>query len=473
MLKQLSTLIVVSLLILPAFAGGPYSLFPIQDYDQNIDHWVDPASEGYNTSLLSPIQQKSRMHELYQHEYASDKNGLSPWSSHYITGYLNQASPGGIADIEHRFIAAYGNFPSSSNSINYNENQRPYPVSWINQVISNIDFSRLSPPLIYHKQNRAIATVNLMVRNLPSFDPHFDAPNTVGEGYPFDNLQVSSIWAGTPLYIIATSRDHAFDLVATSSFFGWVDSTGVAPVDSQFIHIWQQAAQKKLAAIIHNTTPILDEHHHFLFSAYIGSSFPVAGIQKQQLMLMIPIQNAWHQARFVLAPVSDQNASLMPLSATPHDFAQILTALQGIPYGWGNLYFYADCSSLLKSFYLPFGIWLPRHSSTQVNAGQITDLSALSPEKRLAYVSQHAQAFLTILSLGNHVFMFVGNVNNPKAPGGKMVLTFQTLWGLSPSDNSRRSIIGESVLLPLLLNYPEDPSLSSLLTASTFQISNL
>jgi cell wall-associated NlpC family hydrolase len=445
----------------------------IQDYDQNIDHWVDPHSPQYTIPLLSTAQQATQMQILYQHEYASDTNGLSPWSAHYISNYLNQPTPNDLEGLEQNVIAKYGNPTHRNAPLIYKENNRPYTSKWIQGMIFNMNLAQLNSPIVYHAQNRAIATTNLIARSLPSFEPHFASPDTAGEGYPFDHLQVSAIWAGTPLYIIARTRDKAFDLVATSSFFGWVDSTGVAPADSTFIQAWQKAAHRHLAAILQNNTPIVDPHQHFLFSAYVGSDFPAAKITGHELTLMIPIQNAWHQARFMRVRVSDGQATLMPLSATPQHFAQVIRALQGIPYGWGNIYFYYDCSSLLKSTYLPFGIWLPRHSSTQVNSGVMVDLSALNPTQRLAYVSQHIVPFLSFVSLGDHVFMLLGNVPNPKMPGQSMVLTFQTLWGLGPADNKSRSIIGESVLLPLLLIYPEDPSLMSLLTAPVFQMATL
>ncbi len=37
-------------------------------------------------------------------------------------------------------------------------------------------------------------------------DPSFFSPKLAGEGYPFDNLQVSAIRPGTPLYVLRAER---------------------------------------------------------------------------------------------------------------------------------------------------------------------------------------------------------------------------------------------------------------------------
>ncbi len=442
-------------IIMPLFAGGPYTLFPIENYDQNIDHWISPSEPNYDHPLLDAQQQKWRMQQLYQHQF-------SPWQASYIEAYLQ---PGVLTSIESGTVKA--------NAHSYNENMRPYPQSWSSRMLTQINLSQFQGPLYNDPHHRMIAVTNLMARTLPTFEPHFSNPDHVGQGYPFDNVQISEIWAGTPLYLVGVSKDQAFGLVITPSFIGWVDRKGLAFASPQFIQSWQHATQKKLLAITQNNSPILNLKQQFLLQGYIGSSFPCVQKKAQQWIILVPTASTHQQAQISLAQVSAQHAAVMPLSATPRHFAQMITALQGIPYGWGNLYFYDDCSSLLKNLYLPFGIWLPRHSSNQTAMGETTDLTPLSPEERLAYLQKNAAPFLSLVSLGSHVFMVIGNLENPQHPGQQVLLTFQTLWGLSPPDNSSRAIIGESVLLPLLLSYPENPNLRSLLNAPIFQLSNL
>ncbi len=455
-------------------ATGLYGLFPIQNYDQNLEHWIHTDPTQANQLLLSPALQKEKMQILYQHLYASDDMGLSAWSKHYIQPMLTQSPPNDILGNEYHEIAKFTNTAATlPDAVQYGENFRPYSDGWIKAIQDNMQLQQFAPPLMYHAKQRAIAITNLQARILPTIDPSFYRHARPGEGYPFDNLQISAIWAGTPLYIVGQTKDHAFDLVSTASFIGWVDSTGVAPASPRFIKAWQVAARKHLVAITHETTPMIDQRGNFRFSAYIGSLYPLSFLSSQGLVVMIPIMNAWHQAKYVRAVLSPKEAVLMPMRPTQQNALLLLNQLLGRPYGWGNLYFNNDCSSELQSFYLPFGIWLPRHSAAQVTQGKMIDLSQKTPEQRLLYLSQNGHPFFTIIYIGKHVFMFVGNGENPQEPGKTMVLVYQDIWAFSPPDRQTRSIIGGSVLLPLLTHYPEDPSLIPLNAGPYFQVSHL
>jgi hypothetical protein len=64
-------------------------------------------------------------------------------------------------------------------------------------------------------------------------------------------------------------------------------------------------------------------------------------------------------------------------------------------------------------------------------------------------------------------------LGNTERDGKTVPLVYQDVWGLRPADNSSRAVIGGSVILPLLLAYPEDPSLESLAGTPVFQVSIL
>ncbi|SUH36752.1 NLP/P60 domain-containing protein [Salmonella enterica subsp. enterica] len=71
----------------------------------------------------------------------------------------------------------------------------------------------------------------------------------------------------------------------------------------------------------------------------------------------------------------------MPWKMTPENIAVLMKAMHGAPYGWGNFNFYNDCSAEVRSLLMPFGIFLPRHSSAQVeSAGRGVDLSHKNPK---------------------------------------------------------------------------------------------
>jgi hypothetical protein len=66
--------------------------------------------------------------------------------------------------------------------------------------------------------------------------------------------------------------------------------------------------------------------------------------------------------------------------------------------------------------------------------------------------------------------LYIGNTTRD---GVTVPVVYQDVWGLRPADDSRRAVIGGSVILPLFEHIPEDASLQSLAATPTFQISIL
>lgn len=446
----------------------PISLFPISDYSQNLNQWLKPSSPNYNKSLLTDAYQQQRSNEFYDHLYSN--NATSPWSNHYVIQVFTQKE--NLKNLEQNLINWFSNSGKNSNQIGYGENFRAHSKRWINNISANMNINQFSG-LTYNANNRAITVNNLNARVLPTDDPHFNHFTLAGQGYPFDNLQMSSLWAGTPVYIVAQSYDKAWDFIITPSFFAWVHSEGVAKVAPTFINHWASAAKKTMAATIHTKTPIIDTDGNFQFYAFVGSVFPAETLQNNQLNILIPERGKNGFAIIDRATVKQQYLAKMPLVATPHEFSKVLSTLLNRPYGWGGFNFYNDCSQELKSLFTPFGIWLPRHSSDQTSVGKIADMSALKVDQRLQYLLNNGHPLMTVVYIGGHIILYLGNYQNPQSPESPMAMTYQNLWGLSPPSRNRRSVIGESVLLPLLKQYPEDPSLNSLANGKYFQVSFL
>lgn len=440
------------------------TLFPMDHYEQSLNKWVKP-SQNDDQPLISHEAQTQRLELFRQHYYGN----LSPWDSVYVKKILANPAPDNLFTMESETFKNFSNQGKPPNGIGYGENFRPYEETWIESIKSKVDMAAL-PSLTYHPENRAIAVDNLYARALPTDDPHFFSHQLAGQGYPFDNLQVSSIWAGTPLYVFSETSDKEWALVLSPDVIGWVKMKEVAFCNPSFIHRWQTVANVKLAAITKTKTPIEVNHAH-LFTAYVGSVFPAMGTNRH-LKLMIPVKQSDGTAQIEYSDLNSGDAAFMPLPFTVNHLRQILGTLIGRNYGWGGIYFYNDCSQELKSLFTPFGIWLPRHSSEQITQGKVSDLSALSSQARLNYLLQHTHAFTSIVYIGGHIFLYLGQYVDPN--NGQMeALSYQNIWGLRPIDNSKRAVIGKSVLFPLLLNYPEDVNLRSPLAAPYFKIASL
>lgn len=462
----LFSLFIILLLSIFCYQKPPLiSIFPLEKYSQVLTDWINPNQSDYNQLLLKPVLQQNRFDIFYQHFFGK----LSPWDESHIKKILSQSSSSELYSLEQEIVANFTNQDKPPELIGYGENFRILAPAWIDAIRDNIAFKHLTH-LTYHAENRGIALTNLAARALPTDDVYFYSHTLAGQGYPFDNLQISSLWAGTPVYIFSETKDHAWVLVLTPDYIAWVKNRGIARADNAFIKTWQQAAHKQLVAITKTKTSVLDDKKQFRFYGYIGAVFPAAASAK----IMIPEADNQQHAIIQYGILPPHAMANMPMPVDRKNLANILSSLQARPYGWGNLYFYNDCSAELKNLFTPFGIWLPRHSSEQVYAGNLIDISTSSPKKRIAYLQAQGHPFMTIVYIGGHIFLYIGNYPNPNDHAHTpMVMTYQNMWGLSPNPPTRRAVIGQSVFFPLLLQFPEDRHLKSQANKKYFQISYL
>lgn len=399
---------------------------------------------------------------FYKHYFGT----RSPWNAAYVKSLLKEAPPEDIKSTEKDILSQFDNRYADKKI--YGMNFRPYATHWISKIKNNISFPNT---FSYQADNRAILIDNAYGRVLPTEDPGFYDPQLAGEGYPFDNLQESALWAGTPAYIIAHSVDQAFALILTPDFIVWVNANKLARVNAEFVEQWSTIAKNKLTAITKNEISI-KLNHQFQFKTYIGAVFP--GKQNQgQLKILIPIKTDNGFAKIAEVNLNTDQAVSMPAIITPKYFARLIKNLIGRPYGWGGKDFYNDCSSELKNLFTPFAIWLPRHSSQQASAGLVVDMSASPPKERLNFLMKHGRAFLTLVYVGSHIVLYIGNYPDPQNKNHTIAFTYQNMWGLKPYPPIRRAVIGKAVFLPMPLKFKEDESLMSQTALKYFQLSFL
>ncbi|MEF2229077.1 MAG: SH3 domain-containing protein [Candidatus Cardinium sp.] len=443
--------------------SAPFRLFPIEDYSQVTSKWIDPNQEGYDQPMMDAAIQKRYLEQLWQRLYGRK----SPWDEDYVQGILQED----IGACQEKALLKFSNHDKSKQDKWYGMNFRPYASAWIKNIKETIPLDELKKP-IFHTAHRAITIQNLSVRILPSQDICLRSI-IPGYGYPFDRLQASAAFIGTPVYRIAQTKDKIWSLVIMPDFIAWVPSNGLAYTDDVFIQRWKEAAQDQLIAIIQTQTPLVDTIGRFITQAYVGSVFP-ASIQKYdaigRLSLSVPIANEEGKACSVDVIISSAQATYIPMQTSRKNFAKLIDTLQGRDFGWCGTSFYNDCSAELKSLFLPFGIWLPRHSSDQIEISEKIDMNGASPEERLTYLKDYGDPFLTIVYIGGHVLLYIGHF---PYKGMSIAMTYQNIWGMADLSDDSVSIIGQSVFFPLLLNYPEDPNLRSLLQRPFFQIAHL
>lgn len=440
---------------------------PIYDFpvtsSQDANDYVSPDAEDYNRTLLSTEYQNLQLKQFYNHYYSSDAQGLSPWSQQMVASVLPV-----IEKIESEILEDFNNQTKSKDDTHYAENFKEHDQTWWDKIRDNMDLDVLAANA-FKTENRAISVANTHARALPDSAPDFFHTSLPGQGFPFDNLQESAIWAGTPLYVFSVSKDKAWSLVMTpDGYFAWVKSNDIAYVSSEFINRWQAAAQRALIAVTQTETSIVDDQEQFQFTGFIGAVFPMIERNNQQTSILIPVKNSHNQAMIKTGIINTNASNIMPLTASPKNVVQIINQLKNRPYGWGGAFFFNDCSQEMKSIFTPFGIWLPRNSAQQAQLSSTLDLSKNNIDDRVSLLKEKGHRLMTIIYIGGHVMLYVGNKNIDH--NGTVAITYQNVWGMAPENRDKRYVIGQSLFFPLLKHYPENPEVSSLAGKSNFKL---
>ena len=468
-------------------------IFPLHNYSQDADFWLNPSAASYTKNLLDAKYQAKRFMQLKHNYYGTDANSHSPWSATYISSvlkndnYIKALQEERFAEydnesIEDSDVAAnsrkqIGHSNVLANSVEqidqsrfYGINFQSYNKAWFNKLYQNLNIEQFKH-LSYNVGNRGIVVTNLAMRSLPTSDPFFHDYRIAGEGYPFDNLQQTTAYAGTPAYVLGYTLDKAWSLILTSDYIGWVDSSGVAMADTKFVTKWQEKAYTSLVGISKSNIGIQNQYGQYVFSGFVGMLFPQNKLKSNKLEILIPEKLANGGAQIAVTSIARDSAVVLPLPASTENFATIIKALQGRPYGWGGYSLYNDCSAEMKALFVMFGIALPRNTRYQAETGVITDLSGMNETDRLNTVMQKAKPLLTLIYIKGHILLYVGNYKGSN--GKEFPLSYQNMWGLKPRDQSYRLVVGKSVFFPLLPTYPEDGNVVSHAGWGTFVLVDL
>ncbi len=328
-------------------------------------------------------------------------------------------------------------FKEYGGSPGYGKDGRRHPADWIRKLADN---ARLDD---YPQGGFPAVTVNRIdFRVLPTRDRHSRIPNRMSRENPFDNLQESSAPPGTPVLVTLVSRDRKWLLTETSYALGWVPATDLAAVDAEFMRSWECG---RYVAIVRDNVPVRDEAGKLLFRAPLGAIFPKSGEGAGHTGILTAVRDASGKAHIRNARVAKTAAPDKPLPFTPRQVAQLAAGLAGHPYGWGGMNGKRDCSSLIRDLFTPFGIWLPRNSREQAEAGRFISLKNLPLAEKEALIVRQGVPWRTLLWTPGHIMLYIGvHQGQP--------LIFHSFWSVTTRDaagNKGRVIVGRAAVTTL------------------------
>ncbi len=325
----------------------------------------------------------------------------------------------------------------------FGENLKPLPETWFDEMMEKANFDK------YGTINRQAITLQFShLRNFPTHKPLFRDPSQAGEGFPFDYLQNSGVHANEPLFVSHYSQDGAWVYVFSSYATGWLPSYAIAYMKPHYIDQWQQAKQLHIIA---DNYPIKDENGRFVFYARIGVMLPLVAIKKSHYVALAVTTGPYNEATYtkVIIPKYVGREEVLPLSKDT--LPNLANELMQSNYGWGGMYEERDCSSTIRDFYAPFGIWLPRNSLQQSRIGKKIILSDMSRKEKTAMIIRYGVPFETLLYREGHILLYLGVYEG-------QIMVMHTVWGVKTvkDDVQGRKIVGKTVISTLNLGCEQD-----------------
>jgi hypothetical protein len=127
-----------------------------------------------------------------------------------------------------------------------------------------------------------------------------------------------------------------------------------------------------------------------------------------------------------------------PLPFTSKNVSKIAKEFYNEPYGWGGGYGCRDCSATTRDFLGVFGIFLPRNSSKQAQAGKSIYIKGLPKQTKKKKIIREAEPFRSLLYVPGHIVLYLGEYR------GEPVI-MHTYWGIRKNDGTKL-ITGRTII---------------------------
>jgi hypothetical protein len=339
----------------------------------------------------------------------------------------------------------------------YGNNLKPVAPVWFEEIKNSSNFE------MYGSINQKAITLKWMdIRALPTDKPLYKNPTLPGEGYPFDLLQNSSVNYNEPIFLSHMSKDGAWSYIFTNNASGWVPSDGVTLInDATALSI--QKSEKVF--VIEDNVALYDNNSRFIAYSRVGMVLPLEREEGEYYYVKGVDQN--NSIKILSLP--KQSAHIGVSRLNKNDMITVGTQLLKNTYGWGGMYGERDCSSMIRDYMTPFGIWLPRNSAAQARQGEVLSFSGLSNDEKLMLIKEKGVPFETIIYLKGHVLLYLGSYQ-------ESVMVMHNIWGIRTIDkqgNKGRHVIGKAIISTLDLGSELeefDPSMKLLSRAESMNI---
>ncbi len=236
----------------------------------------------------------------------------------------------------------------------------------------------------------------------------------------FDQIQNSSLDAGTPLAVLHESKDGLWCYGISPSSSGWVKKDRIVFCSREEMRDFLDSGDFYLVV-----TPKADIYLDSAGTRYydtirMGTRFPVfrpGGGEVSDnafpgmVRIFIPFIDEADGFYFRQAYVRAENVRKGFLPYTPRTVVEQAFKLLHAPYGWGGLNGEQDCSAFLQQVFATVGLTLPRNSGAQAQVGRAeADFSGTdaSDAEKARSLREQGVGGASLLYLKGHILLYLG-----------------------------------------------------------------
>jgi cell wall-associated NlpC family hydrolase len=251
--------------------------------------------------------------------------------------------------------------------------------------------------------------------------------------------------------------------VFSNNASGWVEASGISTITPEQSNLFQN---KEKVFITEDGVTLRDNQNKFIAYSRIGMVLPL--LRENNTTVSALYIDGSGNTKELLIPKQSAHIGIQLINK--NDLVKIGNQLLKNTYGWGEMFEERDCSSMIRDYMTPFGIWLPRNSAQQAKKGEIVSFKDMNNTQKLTTIKEKGIPFETIIYKKGHVLLYIGTVDDT-------VLTMHNIWGVRTKDKSGvkgRVIVGRAIVSTLELgseieNFdPENMLLNTVVSMNIF-----
>lgn len=318
-------------------------------------------------------------------------------------------------DVTDKILEVGGLFAPASPQIRYDRNNRALDGRFYRRIMSELDLDRVPG----HVETRyALVSRRADVLAWPVDDLIMDKPGD----YAFNAILQSTVYRGTPVAVVHTSRDGTWAFIRSVYFDGWIKAEALARTTRA------GAGEYPGSRFLIVTAPSVRSASGV--ELVMGTAVRLMGRSPDGYVVKIPARGSGGELVLLDDAVRADGVSEGFLPYTRRNVLVQAFKLLDAPYSWGGSTSGFDCSTFLYDVFAVFGIRLPRNSSWQAEVGRPLarfDERDLA-EDRLDTVPGW-QPGETLLRLPGHIMMYLG-----EEAGQPYVI--HAVWGVKDRDGN-------------------------------------